>query len=238
MALLHKERCSIGARLMTRLWRTESSLVPQTCRKRRWIGTGGNGTLPRRRTQKSEARGMDFGRDPTADVRPLRTLTARGESTSECLAIGVGRHCRGDDVIRVLDELAAIRGAPAPFRRDNGREFVSATVRKWREERGPGTLTIAARSPCQIRIVECFKELLRDVLHSSEIFVTRPETRLLADRRRLPCNHRQIQRPMGKPISAAYAATRRAPPSLLLATHACSAAPPGMDRPTTMHRCL
>ena len=45
MDLLRKERWSVGARLMTRLWRQEGLLVPQKRVKRRRIGTGENGII-------------------------------------------------------------------------------------------------------------------------------------------------------------------------------------------------
>jgi len=40
--------------------------------------------------------------------------------TRECLAIEVRRRLRGKDVVAVLDELTAIRGAPMHLRADNG----------------------------------------------------------------------------------------------------------------------
>ena len=52
--LLHKERWTIGTRLMKRLSRTEGLLVPQKRRKRRRIGTGENGIVRRRATRKDE----------------------------------------------------------------------------------------------------------------------------------------------------------------------------------------
>ena len=91
---------------------------------------------------------MDLVSDHTADGRPLRMPVVLDECTRECLAIEVGRHCRAEDVVRVLDELTAIRGAPAHLRSDNGPEFVSAAVRKWCEESSTGTLYIDPGSPC------------------------------------------------------------------------------------------
>jgi len=147
MDLLHKERWSIGTRLMKRLWHTEGLLVPQKRRKRRRIGTGENGIVRRRATRKDDVWGMDFESDHTADGRPLRMLVVLDECTRECLAIEAGRHCRGEDVVPVLDELTAIRGAPAHHRSDNEPEYVSAAVRKWCGESGTGTLYIDPESP-------------------------------------------------------------------------------------------
>ena len=212
MDLLHKERWTIGTRLMKRLWRTEGLLVPQKRRKRRRIGTGENGIVRRRATRKDEVWGMDFVSDHTADGRPLRMVV-------------------------VLDELTAIRGAPAHLRSDNGPEFVSAAVRKWCEESGTGTLYIDPGSPWQNGIVESFNGRLRDELLSSEIFDTLAEARYLIDRWRLHYNHRRIQRALGKLTPAAFAATCcPALPPLRLAALACAAAPPGLKGVATMHQ--
>jgi transposase InsO family protein len=236
MDLLHKERWMIGTRLMKRLWRTEGLLVPQKRRKRRRIGTGENGFVRRRATRKDEVWGMDFVSDHTADGRPLRMLVVLDECTRECLAIEVGRHCRAEDVVRVLDELTAIRGAPAHLRSDNGPEFVSTAVRKWCEESGTGTLYIDPGSPCQNGIVESFNGRLRDELLSSGIVDTLAEARHLIDRWRLHYNHRRIQRARGKLTPSAFAATCPALPPFTLAALACSVAPPGLEGMATMHR--
>ena len=131
MDLLDKEGWPIGPRLMKRLWHTEGLLVPQKRRKRRRIGTGENGIVS----------------DHTSDGRALRMLVVLDECTRKCLAIEVGRHCRGHDVVRMLDDLTAIRGRLAHIRSDNGLECDSAAVRKWCEASGTGTLYIAPGSP-------------------------------------------------------------------------------------------
>ena len=51
-------------------------------------------------------------------------LVVLDDFTRECPAIEVGRSCRGEDVVAVLDELTAIRGAPGHLRSDNGPEFI------------------------------------------------------------------------------------------------------------------
>jgi len=111
--LLRKERWSVGARLMKRLWRQEGLLVPQKRVKHWRIGTGENGFVRRRATRKNEVWGMDFVQDRTSDGRPFRMQVVLDEYTRECLAIEVRRRLRGKDMVAMLDELTAIRGAPA-----------------------------------------------------------------------------------------------------------------------------
>jgi len=211
MDLLRKERWSVGAKLMKRLWRQEGLLVPQKRVKRRRIGTGENGIVRRRATRKNEVWGMDFVQDRTADGRPFRMLV-------------------------VLDELTAIRGAPAHIRADNGPEMISKAVKAWCEESGTGALYIDPGSPWQNGIVESFNGRLRDELLSSEIFDTLAEARYLIDRWRLFYNHRRMQRALGKVTPAAFAATCPALPPLWLAALACAAAPPCMEAGASMHQ--
>lgn len=236
MDLLHNEGWSIGTRRMKRLWRTEGLLVPQKRVKRRRIGTGENGIVRRRATVKNEVWGMDFIQDRTADGRPFRLLVVLDEHTRECPAIEVRRTFRGAEIVMVLDELTAIRGAPAHIRSDNGPELVSRAVKAWCEESGTGALYIDPGSPWQNGIVESFNGRLRDELLSSEIFDTLAEARHLVDRWRLHYNHRRIQRTLGRQTPAVYAATCPAVPPLRLAPLACAAASPGGEGAGTIQQ--
>ena len=236
MDLLRKERWSVGARLMKRLWRQEGLLDPEKRVKRRRIGTGENGIVCRRATRKNEVWGMDFVQDRTADGRPFRMLVVLDEYTRECLAIEVHRNLRGEDIVAVLDELTTIRGAPAHVRADNGPEMISKAVKAWCEESGTGALYIDPGSPWQNGIVESFNGRLRDELLSSEIFDTLAEARYLIDRWRLFYNHRRIHRAWGKVTPAAFAATCPAVPPLRLAALGCAAAPPCTQGAPTMQQ--
>jgi len=236
MDLLRKERWSVGARLMKRLWRQEGLLVPGKRVKRRRIGTGENGIVRRRATRRNEVWGMDFVQDLTADGRPLRMLVVLDEYTRECLAIEVRRRLRGKDVVAVLDELTAIWGTPAYIRADNGPEMILNAVKEWCAASGTDALHIDPGSPWQNGIVESFNGRPRDELLSSEIFVTLDEAGLLVDRWRLFYNHRRIQRALGKLTPAAFAATCPALPPLRLALLACAAAPPGMEVAASVHQ--
>ena len=182
MDLLWEERWSVGARLMKRLWRQEALLVPQKRVKRRRIGTGENGINRRRASMKNEVWGMAFVQDRTADGRPFRMLVVLDEYTRECLAIEVARNFRGEDIVVVLDELTAIRGALVHLQADNGPEMISKAVKAWCAESGTGTLYIDPGSPWQNGIVESFNGLLRDELLDGEIFYTVAEARVLIER--------------------------------------------------------
>ena len=234
--LLHAEGWRVGTRLMKRLWRTEGLLVPQRRRKRRRIGSADGGIVRRRACHRNEVWGMDFIHDTTVDGRSLKMLVVLDEFTRECLAIEVDRTFRGVDVVAVLDELTAIRGAPRHIRSDNGPELVSKVVRSWCAHAGTGTLFIEPGAPWQNGIVESFNGRLRDELLSSETFETLAEAKYLVDRWRLHYNHRRPQRALGKVTPAAYAASCAAAPPLRLAPLAFAAAPPHSKVPLNIRQ--
>jgi putative transposase len=79
---------------------------------------------------------MDFVADALFDGRKLRMLTVVDLYTRECLAIDVGQSLKGDDVVRVLNEICSLRGKPRTIKTDNGSEFISKAMDKWAYERG------------------------------------------------------------------------------------------------------
>jgi putative transposase len=139
------------------------------------VGTRENGIVRRRAAMRNEVWGMDFVQGRTTDVRPFRMLVVLDEYPRECLAIEVHRNLRDEDVVAVLDDLTAIRGAPAHIRVDNGPEMISKAVKSLCEESGTGALYVDPGSPWQNGIVESFNGRLRDELLSSAIFDTLAE---------------------------------------------------------------
>jgi len=173
--------------------------------------------MRRRASARNEVWGMHFVQDRIADARPFRMLSVLDEHIRECLALEVGRHFRGEDFVAVLDELTAIRVAPAHVRSDHGPEFVSAALRRWCAESGTGKLYVDPGSPWLDGIVESFNGRLWEELLASELFETLAEASYLVDRRRLHYILRRPQRPLGKKSEAGFAATCPAVPSLRLA---------------------
>lgn len=79
---------------------------------------------------------MDFVADALFDGRRLRTLPVVDNYTSECLAIDVGQSLKGEDVVRLLDQLRLTRGVPKTIKVDNGSEFISKAMDRWAYEHG------------------------------------------------------------------------------------------------------
>lgn len=79
-------------------------------------------------TRPNEAWTLDFVADQLADGRRFRALTVVDVFTRESVAITVGQRLRGKQVVTVLNQLTARRGAPTRLLCDNGNEFCSQIV--------------------------------------------------------------------------------------------------------------
>jgi putative transposase len=115
---------------------------------------------------------MDFVADALFDGRKLRMLTVVDLFTRECLAIDVGQSLKGEDVVRVLNQVCSQRGLPGTIKTDNGSEFISKVMDKWAYERGveldfsrPGKPTDNAR-------VESFNGRLRQECLNAHWFLS------------------------------------------------------------------
>jgi hypothetical protein len=79
---------------------------------------------------------MDFVAEALFDGRRLRTLPIVDIYASECLAIDVGQSLKGEDLVRVLEQLRMTRGLPKTIKVDSGSEFISKAMDKWAYEHG------------------------------------------------------------------------------------------------------
>ena len=204
--LLGREGWRVNHKPLRHVWREEGLKVPQIPRKKERIGSAESGILRKQSTRKNEVWGLDFIFDRTADGRPIKMLVVLDEYTRENIALEVSRKLKSHDVIMVLDELTAIRGAPENIRSDNGSEFIAKVIKEWCKESGTNTLYIEPGAPWQNGIVESFNSRLRDELLSRENFTTLAKAQLLCARCRADYNHRLPQSALGKQTPAEYAA--------------------------------
>jgi transposase InsO family protein len=65
-------------------------------------------------------------------------------------------------VIRVLEQLVELHGAPTTVKSDNGPEFVAKKVQEWIKDRGIGVRFIKPGSPWQNGHNESFNGVFRD----------------------------------------------------------------------------
>ena len=118
----------VNHKRIQRLWREEGLRRPVRTRKRRRVSPehrpSGCGPI-----RPNQVWAMDFQFDETTDRRRLKSLHIVDEHTREALAMRVGRTCTADEVVAVLADLVAVRGAPEHLRMDNGPELIAWALR-------------------------------------------------------------------------------------------------------------
>jgi putative transposase len=82
----------------------------------------------------NESWSMDFVTDSLFNGHRFRSLTIVDNFIRECVAIEVGQHIKGEDVVRVVERIRAMRGTPNFIKVDNGPEFISKELDKWAYE--------------------------------------------------------------------------------------------------------
>ena len=163
--------------------------------------------MRRRALHKDHVWAWDFIHDRTEDGRALKWLSVVDEYTRECLVLEVRRSFTSADVIDVLRELFAIRGAPRHIRSDNGPEFIAQAIRSWLSSARVETLYIEPGSPWENGYAESFHGRLRDELLESELFTCLAEAKVLSTQWRLEYNHRRPHSSLGYRTPAAFAAS-------------------------------
>jgi transposase InsO family protein len=197
----------VNRKRVHRLWKKEGLKVPQKQHKRRRLGSSDNGIVRRRALHKEHVWAWDFIHDRTEDGRALKWLSIVDEFTRECLALEVRRSFTSGDVIDVLRELFAIRGAPMHIRSDNGPEFIARAIGSWLESAQVQTLYIEPGAPWENGYAESFHGRLRDELLEAELFTCLAEAKMLSVQWRLEYNHRRPHSSLGYRTPASFAAS-------------------------------
>lgn len=140
-----------------RLWGEEGLRVPQRSRRERV----GSSTVD---APTADAPNMvwavDFQFDVDEQGRPIKICSIVDEHTRECIG-GLVERSITDRLATHLEDLAAVRGAPAVPRSDNGPEFISDVIADWAGTR-TGLSYIPPGSPWRNEYVESFNSRIRD----------------------------------------------------------------------------
>ena len=104
-------------------------------------------------------------------------------------------------VIGALADVMVCKGVSEHLRSDNGPEFVAKDLRPWLANTGAKTLYIEPGSPWENGYCESFNSTLRDEFLNGEIFYFIKELRVLAERWRVPLQHRQAALFAGLPTT-------------------------------------
>jgi transposase InsO family protein len=123
------------------------------------------------------------------------------------LSIEVERSITAEDVIRTLDHLFRIHGAPEYLRSDNGPEFIANAIKQWLAESGVQTLYIEPGSPWENAYLESFNGKLEDELLGRELFTSLTEAQVLVEQWRVEYNLERPHSSLGYRTPAEFAAT-------------------------------
>ena len=111
----------------------------------------------------------------------FRLLTIVDNFSRESLAIEVGRRLTGDDVVKVLERIAAERGKPQSIRVDNGPEFISLSLDLWAYFNGVKLDFSRPGKPTDNAFIESFNGRLREECLNQHWFTNMDEVRRLTE---------------------------------------------------------
>ena len=125
----------------------------------------------------NECWSMDFVTDSLFNGHRFRSLTIVDNYSRQCLAIEVGQHIRGEEVVGVVDRIKAMHGAPRFIKVDNGPEFISKELDKWAYENGVTLDFSRPGKPTDTAYVESFNGSFRDECLNTNWFLSLEDAR-------------------------------------------------------------
>ncbi|WNB89366.1 IS3 family transposase [Glutamicibacter protophormiae] len=152
------EGWAVNHKKIQRLWREEGLRVPQRRRRKR---VGSSTVDAPAAVAPNVVWAVDFQFDVDERGRPVKICSIVDEHTRECIGGLVERSITADRLTAHLEDLVAVRGAPAVLRSDNGPEFISDAMAHWAGTR-TGLFYIPPGSPWHNGYVESFNSRLRD----------------------------------------------------------------------------
>ncbi len=203
---LRQEGWQVSDTRVYHLWRREGLKVPVRKRKNRRLGTSENGCIHRRAEYKDHVWCWDFVFNHTTSGSQLKWLSIMDEYTRECLGLKVDCSITSEDVIDILAELFATRGAPKCIRSDNGPEFIAQAIRRWLDCVDIEALYIEPGSPWENGYAESFQGRLRDEFLELEVFENLSAAKRLTRQWRDDYNHRRPHSSQGYVTPAEFAA--------------------------------
>jgi putative transposase len=202
-AMLKQDGHAINRKRVYRIWRQEGLQLPRRRTTKRRYGNS-TGQL-QRATRPNEVWSYDFLASRTARGGKLRMLTILDEYTRESVAIHVAQSISSHQVIRLLEWLFLVRGAPSYLRSDNGPEFIALALQQWLRDQQCSTLYIKPGSPWENPFIERFNGTFRAECLDRWIFVDGREAQTIIEQWRQVYNDRRPHSSLGYLTPAAFA---------------------------------
>ena len=139
----------------------------------------------------------DFMADALWSGRRFRTFNVNDDFNRESLRIEVDTSLPSSRIIRALDELVELRGAPQRLRLDNGPEFISHALSEWARRQGVTLVHIQPGKPTQNAYIERFNRTFRTEVLDRYVFDNLCEVRRMAEDWRHRYNHHRPHRSLG-----------------------------------------
>lgn len=176
---LRRGGMKVNRKKLYRVYRQMGLMVTKRKRKR-MARARTPAALPVRLNQRWS---MDFVSDSLARGRRFRVLNVVDDYSREVLAADADTSIGGLRVARVLDHVAAERGAyPESIVCDNGPEFISAALDMWASEHAIRLHFIQPGKPVQNCFVESFNGKFRDECLNQHWFVSLEDARQIIGR--------------------------------------------------------
>jgi transposase InsO family protein len=207
-ALLVSGGWAVNVKRVERLWAREGLRVPPRRKDhgQKAIGDDANSAWARPATRPMHVWAYDFVAARTIDGAPLRILNVIDEFSKVAPGSLVARSIGSSDVVTHLTALFEVHGKPVMIRSDNGREFISSTVRDFLADQGVEAVFVAKASPQQNCFIERFNWGMRDELLNGESFRTLTEARVVVEAYIEQHNHDRPHQALGNRTPAAFAA--------------------------------
>lgn len=169
--------------------------------------------LPRRGKQRLPARiqqplsapgrpnqgcSCDFMSDALWSGRRFRTFNVIDEYNREALRIEIDTSLPAARVVRALNELVQVRGAPLSLRLDNGPEFIAQALRDWAEQQGIALKHIQPGKPTQNAYVERFNRTYRTEVLDCYVFDSLHQVRAMTADWIARYNHERPHEALGR----------------------------------------
>jgi transposase InsO family protein len=153
----------------------------------------------------NEVWSMDFVFDRSAEGRAIKCLTIVDDATHESVAIVPERTISGEQVTRILDQLAATRGLPQVIRTDNGKEFCGRAMLTWAHAHTVTLRLIEPGKPNQNAYIESFNGRFRDECLNDHWFLNLVHAQSVIEGWRREYNEERPKKVLGGLTPAAYA---------------------------------
>lgn len=152
---------------------------------RSWRKKRSKTTTPRQARMQpiriNDAWSMDFVADQLADGTKIRLLTIIDIHSRESLAIVVGHHLRGEDVVAALNHIVSRRPAPKCLFVDNGSKFSGQLLDLWAYHHQAKIDFSRLGKPTDNCFIETFNGSLRDECLNIHWFASLAEARTVVE---------------------------------------------------------